>query len=117
MKYLSNSYGGVGKRTAETLVDALGDELFHVLEANPSRVAEILPPARAERVMAGWRADYQRRIERSAEVEVRQEPAEVRQELEVTAAASDAEASEAPEAPKSRAMRGRRVRRGSDPAG
>ena len=117
VKYLSNSYGGVGKRTAETLVDALGDELFHVLEANPSRVAEILPPARAERVMAGWRADYQRRIERSAEVEVRQEPAEVRQELEVTAAASDAEASEAPEAPKSRAMRGRRVRRGSDPAG
>ncbi len=66
VKYLSNSYGGVGKRTAETLVDSLGERLFHVLQAEPSKVAEILPPARAERVLSGWRADFQRRSERHA---------------------------------------------------
>ena len=66
VKYLSNSYGGVGKRTAETLVDALGDQLFRVLHSNPSRVGELLPPARAERVLAGWKADFQRRSERHA---------------------------------------------------
>ena len=110
VKYLSNSYAGVGKRTAETLVDALGDGLFYVLEAHPSRVAEILPPARAERVMAGWRADYQRRVERSAQPEAGDEPA-------VTESASDAEAGEAPEAPKARARRGRRTPTGSDSEG
>lgn len=64
VKYLSNSYAGVGKRTAETLVGALGDQLFQVLHSNPSRVGELLPPARAARVLAGWKADFQRRSER-----------------------------------------------------
>ena len=64
VKYLSNSYGGVGKRTAETLVDALGDRLFQVLASEPSKVGEILPPARAERVLAGWTADFERRSAR-----------------------------------------------------
>lgn len=64
VKYLSNSYAGVGKRTAETLVGALGDQLFQVLHSNPSRVGELLPPARATRVLAGWKADFQRRSER-----------------------------------------------------
>ncbi len=64
VKYLSNSYAGVGERTAETLVGALGDQLFQVLHSNPSRVGELLPPARAARVLAGWKADFQRRSER-----------------------------------------------------
>ncbi len=107
VKYLSNSYGGVGKRTAETLVDALGDELFHVLETNPSRVAEILPPARAAQVLAGWRADHQRRIERHG-------PAQDTSEPEVAASASESTPSEAIEAVKPRGRRGRRTRSGSD---
>ncbi len=64
VKYLSNSYAGVGKRTAETLAGALGTQLFQVLHSNPSRVGELLPPARAARVLAGWKADFQRRSER-----------------------------------------------------
>jgi len=64
VKYLSNSYGGVGKRTAETLVDALGEELFVVLQNDPLRVEKLLTPARAESVLAGWKADLQRRSER-----------------------------------------------------
>ena len=67
IKYLSSSYAGVGKRTAETLVDALGDNLFGELETNPTRVGELLPPRRADQVLAGWRADYERRTARSDE--------------------------------------------------
>jgi hypothetical protein len=66
VKYLSNSYGGVGARTAETLVDAFGDELFLVLQNDPSRVEKLLTPARAESVLAGWKADFLRRSERHA---------------------------------------------------
>ncbi len=66
VKYLSNSYGGVGKRTAEALVDALGDQLFRVLHSEPSKVEQLLPPQRAERVLAGWKADFKRRSERHA---------------------------------------------------
>jgi uncharacterized protein (TIGR00288 family) len=64
IKYLSNSYGGVGEKTAETLVDALGSELFKVLQSDPSRVEKLLPPARAEKVLEGWEADFARRKER-----------------------------------------------------
>jgi len=64
IQYLSNSYGGVGKKTAETLVEALGDRLFHVLQSEPSRIGELLPAARAEKVIEGWEADYGRRKER-----------------------------------------------------
>jgi uncharacterized protein (TIGR00288 family) len=64
IKYLSNSYGGVGEKTAETLVDALGSELFKVLQTDSSRVASLLPPARAEKVLEGWEADFARRKER-----------------------------------------------------
>jgi hypothetical protein len=61
---LTNSYGGVGKKTAETLVDALGDRLFVVLQSDPKRVADLLPPARAEKLLEGWKADLDRRRER-----------------------------------------------------
>jgi uncharacterized protein (TIGR00288 family) len=64
IKYLSNSYGGVGEKTAETLVDALGSELFKVLQSDPSRVESLLPPARVEKVLEGWKADFARRKER-----------------------------------------------------
>ena len=64
VQYLSNSYAGVGKKTAETLVEALGDRLFHVLQSEPSRIGELLPAARAEKVLEGWAADFGRRKER-----------------------------------------------------
>jgi len=65
VQYLSNSYSGVGQKTAETLVDALGDEVFVVLQKNPDRVRELLPASRAEKLLEAWRADFERRSDRS----------------------------------------------------
>jgi hypothetical protein len=63
VRYLSNSYGGVGEKTAEALVEALGDQLFNVLHDDPDRIASIVPQARAERVLEGWRRDFERRAQ------------------------------------------------------
>ena len=62
MRYLANSYKGVGKKTAEALVDAFGKDLFEVLQHSPERVREVVP-LRAEQVLTGWRADYVRRMD------------------------------------------------------
>ena len=61
IKYLSNSYAGVGQKTAESLVDELGEDLFRVLQTDPSRVEAILPKGRSERVLEGWKEDFARR--------------------------------------------------------
>ncbi len=60
VSYLTNSYGGVGKKTAESLVEAFGVDVFVVFETEPGRVAEIVP-RRAPQVLAEWRADFERR--------------------------------------------------------
>jgi uncharacterized protein (TIGR00288 family) len=61
IQYLT-AYDGVGRKTAETLVDAFGDDrIFGVFDSEPSRVAEHLPPARAEKVLEGWRLDLMKR--------------------------------------------------------
>ncbi|MED5198583.1 MAG: hypothetical protein VYB51_02155, partial [Gemmatimonadota bacterium] len=64
VSYLTNSYGGVGKKTAESLVEAFGADIFVVFETEPGRIAEIVP-RRAPQVLAGWRADFARRSEKS----------------------------------------------------
>ncbi len=64
ISYLTNSYGGVGKKTAETLVEAFGPDIFVVFENEPGRVAEIVP-RRAPQVLAEWRADFARRSVKS----------------------------------------------------
>ena len=108
VKYLSNSYGGVGQRTAETLVDALGDELFRVLQSDPSRVEKLLPPARAESVLAGWTADFERRRERHA--------GEAEEQVSVFVASTPLLApEEEPTVIVSGERRGRRTRRGPEP--
>ncbi|MEX2528387.1 MAG: hypothetical protein WEA09_12185, partial [Gemmatimonadota bacterium] len=61
VQYLSNSYRGVGRKTAETLVEAFGDKLFQVLQEQPERVNQVVPESRAEKVLEGWNADYARR--------------------------------------------------------
>ncbi|MEX2530214.1 MAG: PIN domain-containing protein [Gemmatimonadota bacterium] len=67
IKYLSNSYAGVGQKTAETLVDELGEDLFRVLQDDPGRVEALLPSGRAEKVLEGWKEDYARRRSRIAD--------------------------------------------------
>ena len=66
--YLTNSYKGVGKKTAEALVEAFGDSLFEVFQNTPKRVNEVVP-RRAEQVLAEWRTDYARRTEGGRRVE------------------------------------------------
>ncbi len=60
--YLTNSYRGVGKKTAETLLDKLGDDVFTTLEKDPERVQKILGK-RADSLLEQWGADLKRRRE------------------------------------------------------
>ncbi len=62
LHYLSNSWRGVGKKTAELLVDHFGEEVFTVLQNEPDRVRAIMPAGRAERVIEAWGEDYARRV-------------------------------------------------------
>ena len=63
IRYLTNSYRGVGKKTAEALVKSFGEDLFRVLHGDPKRVRETLPSKRADQVLEAWRNDYGRRRE------------------------------------------------------
>ena len=64
VSYLTNSYGGVGKKTAEALVEAFGPDIFAAFENEPERVAKIVP-RRGPQVLAEWKADFERRSEKS----------------------------------------------------
>jgi uncharacterized protein (TIGR00288 family) len=61
IRYLTNRYKGVGQKTAESLVKEYGSRLFQAMESNPDGIRAIVPPARAEQVLAGWKADLARR--------------------------------------------------------
>ncbi len=65
-RYLEHRYKGVGKKTAETLVEALGTDLFKVLHTQPEKIRS-LAPRRAEEVLAAWRSDYERRASKRSE--------------------------------------------------
>ena len=63
IRYLSNSYPGVGQKTAETLIGAFGAErVFHGLHADHDRVRDILGSGRrTEALLEAWQKDYRRR--------------------------------------------------------
>ena len=61
VRYLTNRYKGVGKKTAEKLVEGFGEDLFTVLQEEPQRVQDLIPQARAENVLEQWKADFDRR--------------------------------------------------------
>ncbi len=67
VRYLTHSYKGVGQKTAESLVEAFGAELYQVMADDPARVARAIPPRRAEHLLSAWRADLTRRLERKEE--------------------------------------------------
>jgi uncharacterized protein (TIGR00288 family) len=60
-RYLTHRYKGVGEKTAETLVEALGADLFRTMHEDPDAISRIVPKNRAEQVLEAWRADYERR--------------------------------------------------------
>jgi uroporphyrinogen-III synthase len=46
------NYAGVGKRTAEALVDHFGPGVFEVIDSAPARLTEVLSEGRAKAVVA-----------------------------------------------------------------
>jgi uncharacterized protein (TIGR00288 family) len=66
ISYLTNSYRGVGKKTAESLVDAFGSDVFSVLKDEPERIEPIVSGKRADQLLSAWEADLNRRAERTA---------------------------------------------------
>ncbi|MFP3948564.1 MAG: hypothetical protein ACLFWG_07520, partial [Longimicrobiales bacterium] len=69
VRYLTNSYKGVGEKTAETLVEELGSDLFSVLQRQPERIRDVLPSNRADQLLDAWQDDLSRRKERARDGE------------------------------------------------
>ncbi len=61
VRYLTHRYKGVGDKTAETLVGRFGTGFFKTLRDDPAAISVAVPPARAEKLLDAWRADYTRR--------------------------------------------------------
>jgi hypothetical protein len=67
IRYLSNSYKGVGKKTAEQLIDEFGAAgVFTALATQPDRVREVLGAGRrTDQLIEAWEADFERRQARA----------------------------------------------------
>ncbi len=68
IEYLTKSYRGIGRKTAETLVDGVGaDRVFETLHKSPDRVKNLVGGKRAETLIDAWFADYAARTAPPAE--------------------------------------------------
>jgi uncharacterized protein (TIGR00288 family) len=63
IRYLSNSYQGVGQKTAEALIETFGaDRVFNGLNQEPEKVREVLGSGRrTDILLEAWQRDYRRR--------------------------------------------------------
>lgn len=52
VEHMVRNYAGVGKRTAEVLVEHFGVEVFTVIDSAPARLTEVLSEGRAKTVIA-----------------------------------------------------------------
>jgi hypothetical protein len=59
----------VGEKTAESLVERYGADLFRVLRDDPDSITAVVTPKRAEQVLEAWRIDYERRTGRGKDAE------------------------------------------------
>ncbi|MEJ2204736.1 MAG: NYN domain-containing protein [Gemmatimonadota bacterium] len=66
VRYLAHRYRGVGQKTAESLVDRFGADLFRVLRDDPAAITATVTTKRAEQVLDAWSLDYERRRARVA---------------------------------------------------
>ncbi|HEX7118107.1 MAG TPA: NYN domain-containing protein [Longimicrobiales bacterium] len=109
--YLSTRYKGVGKKTAEALVEAFGAAgVFRTLHGEPDRVREVLGARRAESLLNAWQSDLEhRRAEAAAEI------AEAAQSAEPKPAAKKAAKSTKAEAKSTKSTRSR-ARKGASKA-
>ncbi|HEY8484997.1 MAG TPA: NYN domain-containing protein [Longimicrobiales bacterium] len=110
VEYLSTNYKGVGRKTAEQLVQALGAEnVFRVLDEEAERVREILGARRANVLLEAWAADRAaRRAEAAPVVEVTAAAPEPQPETPAGGAAEAAPAAEKKAGGRSGRSRGRR---------
>lgn len=117
-RYLANRYKGVGDKTAEKLVEEFGKNLFTVLQEDPQRVRDLIPPARAENVLEQWKTDFDRRTGHGGEKTPDQGPQGRRDRSDKDARGRGGEGRqrESGEARRGRGGRGRRGERGSDEA-
>jgi hypothetical protein len=56
---MARGYQGVGRRTAERLVEEFGDQVLDVIDNEPGRIEEILPRGRAQAVLDGRRSELE----------------------------------------------------------
>lgn len=61
VRYLTHRYRGVGEKTAESLVERFGPDLFRVLRDDPDAIKAAVTPKRAEQVLEAWAVDFERR--------------------------------------------------------
>jgi len=54
---MARGYQGVGRRTAERLVEEFGDRVLEVIDNEPRRIEAVLPSGRAQAVIDGRRAE------------------------------------------------------------
>jgi uncharacterized protein (TIGR00288 family) len=63
-RYLTHRYKGVGEKTAESLVERFGSDLFRVMKEDPETIIRAVPGKRGEQVLEAWNSDYDRRSQR-----------------------------------------------------
>jgi uncharacterized protein (TIGR00288 family) len=56
---MARGYQGVGRRTAERLVEEFGDHVLEVIDNDPERIENVLPKGRAQAVIEGRRAELE----------------------------------------------------------
>jgi hypothetical protein len=59
VEHMVKNYAGVGRKTAEALVDAFGAEVFSVIDEQPDRITNVLPEHRAQAVIEAREAERQ----------------------------------------------------------
>ncbi|MGY8798003.1 MAG: NYN domain-containing protein [Longimicrobiales bacterium] len=65
VRYMTHRYKGVGEKTAETLVERFGSDIFRTLRDDPKAISSAVPANRAEQVLEAWASDYERRAGRA----------------------------------------------------
>ena len=59
VEHMVKNYAGVGRKTAEALVDAFGAKVFTVIDEQPDRITNVLPEHRAQAVIEAREAERQ----------------------------------------------------------
>ena len=116
VRYLTNRYKGVGKKTAEKLVEGFGEDLFAVLQEEPQRVQDLIPQARAENVLEQWKADFDRRTGHGGEKAPDRGDRSNREKRGPRGRGGEGRQRESGEARRGRGGRGRRGERGPNEA-